>query len=235
MSGAVENIRAHLLGMQDVEYRAFHSKLMPSVDAGKIIGVRVPMLRAYAKELKNCQEAAEFLMDLPHRYYEEDNLHAFLIEQIRDFDACVAALKTFLPYVDNWATCDMMSPKVLKQDLSRTLELARTWMGSGHTYTIRYGIGTLMRFFLDGEFSPDHLEWVAALESEEYYVRMMAAWYFATALAKQYDAALPFIENRRLDAWTHNKAIQKAVESWRIAPEQKEHLKKYKISGRIGS
>jgi len=232
MSGAVDAIRAQLLGMQDLEYRAFHSKLMPTVDGEKIIGVRVPVLRAYARTLRNTAEAAEFLQDLPHRYYEEDNLHAFLIEGIRDYDACLSALNTFLPHVDNWATCDMMSPRVLKKNLPRTLAQARLWMQSGHAYTIRYGIGTLMRFFLDEAFDAAHLEWVAELKSEEYYVRMMAAWYFATALAKQYDQALPFIENHRLEEWTHNKAIQKAVESYRITPEQKEHLKKYRISGR---
>ena len=232
MNNATETIRAHLFEMQDVQYRDFHSRIMPTVDAGRIIGVRVPALRAYARELRNSPEAAAFLLDLPHCFYEEDNLHAFLIEGIRDYDACLAALNAFLPYVDNWATCDMMSPKVLKKDLSRTLAQARIWMRSDHTYTIRYGIGTLMRFFLDGEFDPVHLEWVANLRSEEYYVKMMAAWYFATALAKQYDAALPYIENCRLDDWTHNKAIQKAAESYRITPEQKEYLKKYRISGR---
>lgn len=232
MMAAVETIRARLFEMQDVQYRAFHSKLMPAVDAGRIIGVRVPALRAYAKELRNSPEATEFLLDLPHRYYEEDNLHAFLIEGIRDYDACLAALKVFLPHVDNWATCDMMSPKALKRDLSRTLVQAREWMQSGHVYTVRYGIGVLMRFFLEDEFDPLHLEWVAALYSEEYYVKMMIAWYFATALAKQYDAALPYIENHRLDDWTHNKTIQKAVESYRITREQKEYLKEYRISGR---
>lgn len=229
---AAETIRARLFEMQDEGYRAFHSKLMPTVDDGKIIGVRVPQLRAYAKEIQNTPDAEAFLQDLPHRYYEEDNLHAFLIEGIRDYDACIAALDAFLPHVDNWATCDMMSPKVLKKDLPRTLGHAKRWMASEHTYTIRYGVGTLMRFFLDEGFEPVHLEWVAALRSEEYYVRMMVAWYFATALAKQYTAALPFIEERRLDRWTHNKAIQKAVESDRIAPEQKKYLKKYRISGR---
>lgn len=228
----VEHIRARLLEMQDAEYRVFHSKLMPTVDEGKIIGIRVPVLRAYARELKNTPEAAEFLLELPHRYYEEDNLHAFLIEGMRDYDACIAALNTFLPCVDNWATCDMMSPKVLRKDMPRTLAQAQVWIQSDHTYTIRYGIGTLMRFFLDEEFDPVHLEWVASVKSEEYYVRMMIAWYFATALAKQYDAALPFIEAKRLDDWTHNKTIQKAVESYRISPNQKKHLKKYRISGR---
>ena len=232
MNGAVEAIRVRLFELQDTEYRAFHSKLMPTVDAEKIIGVRVPMLRAYAKELKNSPEAADFILDLPHRYYEEDNLHAFLIEGIRDYDACLGALNTFLPYVDNWATCDMMCPKMLKKDLPRTFAQAQLWMQSSHVYTIRYGIGTLMRFFLDEEFDPKHLEQVANLRSEEYYVKMMIAWYFATALAKRYDAALPYIENRCLDNWTHNKAIQKAAESYRIAPERKVYLKKYKISGR---
>ena len=229
MSSAVEAIRVRLFEMQDMHYRAFQSKLMPTVDTKKVIGVRVPNLRAYAKELKDSPAAAEFLLDLPHRYYEEDNLHAFLIEGMRDYDACLSALNIFLPYVDNWATCDMMAPKVLRKNLPRTLAQAQIWMQSVHNYTVRYGIGTLLRFFLDEEFDPVHLEWVAAVQTGEYYVNMMVAWYFATALAKQYQAALPFIENRRLDAWTHNKAIQKAVESYRITSEQKEYLKSLKV------
>lgn len=232
MNNAAETIRARLMEMRDDAYRDFHSRLMPTVDGERIIGVRVPRLRAYARELKGTPEAERFLRDLPHRCYEEDNLHAFLIEFIRDWDACVAALNAFLPHVDNWATCDMMAPGALKKDLKRTLEQAKIWMASDHAYTIRYGIGTLQRFFLDDAFDPVQLEWAASLRSEEYYVRMMVAWYFVTALAKQYDAALPFIENRRLDEWTHNKAIQKAVESLRISPERKAHLKKFRISGR---
>jgi len=229
MSGAVDVIRARLFEMQDLEYRAFQGKLIPTVDAGRIIGVRVPLLRAYAKEIARTPLAAAFLAELPHDYYDEDNLHAFLIEGIRDYDACIAALNSFLPFVDNWATCDMMSPKVLKKNLPQLLEQIRIWMASGHTYTVRYGIGMLMRHYLNEHFRPEYMEMVASVQSGEFYVRMMIAWYFATALASQYDAALEYIKNRRLEPWIHNKTIQKAVESYRISPEQKEYLKKFRV------
>lgn len=232
MIDAIETIRRRLFEMQDADYRAFQRGLMPTVDVGKIIGVRIPQLRAFARELKGTSAAEAFLTDLPHAYYEEDNLHAFLIESIRDCGACIAALEAFLPFVDNWATCDMMGPKALKRDLPRTLAFAKRLMASEHTYSVRYGIGILMRFFLDDAFDPVQLEWVAALRSQEYYVNMMIAWYFATALAKQWTAALPFIQTQRMEPWIHNKAIQKAVESLRVTPEQKTYLKMYRISGR---
>lgn len=230
MNNAGETIRVRLFEMRDDEYRDFSSRLMPTVEKERILGVRVPLLRAYAKELKGTSQAAVFLASLPHFYYEENNLHAFLIENIRDWDACAQALEAFLPQVDNWATCDMMSPKVLKKDPDRTLALAKRWSASEHVYTVRFALNTLMRFYLDEAFDPSLLELAAALRSEEYYVRMMVAWFFATALAKQWDAALPFITQFRLDAWTHNKAIQKAVESSRISAEHKTILKKCRIS-----
>lgn len=228
----IERIRTRLFEMQDAPYRDFQAKLMPTVNPGAIIGVRTPALRAYAKEIAGTPEAEAFLADLPHCYYEENNLHAFLIEQIRDYEACIAALGTFLPHVDNWATCDSMSPKIFKKHLPELERQAKEWMASGHTYTVRYGIGMLLRHFLGEGFDPCHLELVSALRSEEYYVRMMVAWYFATALAFQYGTAVKYIEGGRLDAWTHNKAIQKAVESNRISADQKEYLKKLKISAR---
>lgn len=222
----IRQVQKELFAMQDVQYREFHSKLIPNIDPEKIIGVRTPALRKYAKQFAKTAGAAEFLLQLPHTYYEENNLHAFLLEQIKDYETCVAQWNRFLPYVDNWATCDMPSPKVFKKHLQELLTEIRRWMASGETYTVRFGIGMLMKLYLEEEtFSPEYLEWVAAVRSEEYYVNMMAAWYFATALAKQWEAAVPYIEERRLGQWRHNKSIQKAVESYRITPEQKAYLR----------
>ncbi len=222
-------VRARLFEMQDLKYRDFCAKLTPNVDPERIIGVRTPQLRSYAAELSKTPDAAAFLALLPHEYYEENNLHGFLIERIKDYDACVAALDAFLPYVDNWATCDLMAPKRFKRHLPELMGEIRRWIASEHCYTIRFGIEMLMSFYLDEAFSPEHLEMVAALRSEEYYVNMMIAWYFATALAKQWDATLPYIEQQRLAPWTHNKAIQKAVESYRITDEQKAYLRTLKV------
>ena len=221
-------ILRELFQKQDVAYRDFQLALIPTVRKERIIGVRTPELRAMAKALRGSDEAAAFLRRLPHLYFEENQLHAFLIELIADFDACVAALDVFLPHVDNWATCDSMSPKVLGRNKEALRAQVERWLASSHPYTVRYGVGTLMRWFLDGDFRPDDLCRVAALRSEDYYVKMMVAWYFATALAKQYDAALPFLETSRLPQWTHNKAIRKALESRRLSPEQKQHLKTLK-------
>ena len=221
-------ILRELFQKQDVAYRDFQGSLIPTVKKERIIGVRTPELRAMAKALRGGDEAAEFLRRLPHLYFEENQLHAFLIETITDFDACVAALDAFLPYVDNWATCDSMSPKVLGRHKETLRVHIDRWLASPQPYTVRYGVGMLMRWFLDEAFCPDDLLAVAALRSEDYYVKMMVAWYFATALAKQYDAALPFLEASRLPQWTHNKAIRKALESRRLSPEQKQHLKTLK-------
>lgn len=221
-------ILRELFQKQDVAYRDFQLALIPTVRKERIIGVRTPELRAMAKALRGSDEAAAFLRRLPHLYFEENQLHAFLIELIADFDACVAALDVFLPHVDNWATCDSMSPKVLGRNKEALRAQVERWLASSHPYTVRYGVGTLMRWFLDEDFLTDDLCRVAALRSEDYYVKMMVAWYFATALAKQYDAALPFLETSRLPQWTHNKAIQKALESRRLSPEQKQHLKTLK-------
>ena len=218
-----------LFALQDLKYKDFHCRLMPTVDPEAVIGVRTPELRKLARELAGTEEAADFLRTLPHRYYDENNLHGFLLSLLKDYGETVAGLELFLPYVDNWATCDLISPKAFKKHPAPLLEQCRRWMASEHVYTVRFGIGVLLAFYLDGAFSPEHLEWVAGLRSGEYYVNMMTAWYFATALAKQYDAALPYIQHQRLDPWTHNKAIQKAVESCRITPEQKALLREYKV------
>lgn len=230
MHEAEQEIRARLFALQDTEYRAFISKLIPTVEPARIIGVRTPALRRLAKELARTPLAEPFCRCVPHYYYEENNLHGFLLEGIRDYEAGLAAVEAFLPCIDNWATCDVCSgPKVFAKHLPELREPVRRWLTSGQTYTVRYGIGMLMRYYLDEAFQPEYLDWVADVRSEEYYVNMMAAWYFATALAKQYEAALPYIEQRRLAPWTHNKAIQKAVESYRITPEQKAYLKTLKI------
>ena len=222
-------VQEKLFSLQDVKYKDFHSKLIPSVDPVKVIGVRTPVLRKYAKEFGKLSEAQDFLACLPHEYYEENNLHAFLLEQIRDFDGCIRALDEFLPYVDNWATCDSMSPKVLGKHLTKLLPIIMRWLTSGHIYMIRYAIGCLMRYYLDDTFETAYLQLVASVKSEEYYIKMMQAWYFATALAKQYEATVVYLEGRRLDIWVHNKTIQKAVESYRISDEQKQYLRTLRI------
>lgn len=224
----MKSIKEQLLDLQDLSYKQFHSKLMPTVNPEVIIGVRTPELRRLSKQLEGTSEAEAFLKELPHHYYEENNLHGFLIEKIKSFDACIAALNEFLPFVDNWATCDMMAPKVLKKDLPKLYEWVKIWISSGDTYTIRFGINMLMKYYLEDAFSPEYAELVASISSEEYYVKMGVAWYFATALAKQYEVILPYMEEKRLELWTHNKTIQKAVESYRITPEQKAYLKTLK-------
>ena len=222
------DIQERLFELQDREYRDFNSALIPTVPKELVIGVRTPALRKLAKEVFKSGEAENFMAALPHEYYEEDNLHGFLIEQIRDFDSCIAELNQFLPYVDNWATCDGMRPKVLGKHKNQLLEHIKRWISSEHTYTLRFAMGMLMCHFLDGDFSTEYLDWVN-IPSEEYYVNMMAAWFYATALAKQYEAALPYFEDRKLTKWVHNKAIQKARESFRVNKEQKDYLKTLKI------
>lgn len=225
----IDDIRKTLLSMQDEKYRAFQVKLFPTVDPETVIGVRTPDLRGYAKKLLKEEDVSAFLSDLPHRYFDENQLHAFILSELKDYGKCMEEVNRFLPYVDNWATCDQMSPKVFKKNRPQLLEQIRIWLKSDRTYTIRFAIGMLMEHFLDDAFNLSYPEMVAGIRSDEYYVNMMIAWYFATALAKQYEAILPFIENRKLDVWTHNKAIQKAIESYRITPEQKEYLKGLKI------
>ncbi|MBQ8246912.1 MAG: DNA alkylation repair protein [Lachnospiraceae bacterium] len=225
MDFTVENVKSKLFELQDLEYKAFHSRLMPTISPETIIGVRTPALRKFAKEIAKYDVVEDFIADLPHAFYEENNLHGFLVEGMKDYDKCLAEVDRFLPYVDNWATCDMMRPKVFKKNPEGLLPKIKEWMASGKTYMVRYGIGMLMTYFLDEHFEVKYVDEVAAVESEEYYVKMMVAWYFATALAKQWDAVIPYIESGKLEKWTHNKAIQKAIESYRIKPEQKEYLR----------
>lgn len=227
-----DEIRASLFQLQDIKYRDFQSKLIPTADADKMIGVRTPELRRLAKQLGKQKDIGVFLSELPHQYFDEDQLHAFIISEIKDYERCMESVSAFLPYVDNWATCDQMSPKIFKKHRPELLVRIRDWITSGQTYTVRFAVGMLMEHFLDEDFAICYPEMVSEIRSEEYYINMMTAWYFATALAKQYDAVLPFIEEKRLDTWTHNKAIQKAIESRRITPEQKEYLRSLKIPSR---
>lgn len=228
MNTIESRIQAKLFALQDLKYREFQCRLMPTVAPEAVIGVRTPELRRLAKALSKEPETREYLKILPHRYYDENNLHGFLLEGMKDYGEAVAAVDAFLPYVDNWATCDLMSPKVFQKHLPELLIKIREWIADRHTYTVRFGIGMLMSFYLGEAFSPEFPAWVADIHSEEYYTNMMIAWYFATALAKQWDAVLPYIRERRLDKWTHNKAIQKAVESYRITAEQKAYLRTLK-------
>lgn len=215
-------IKQRLFELQDVKFREFHSRLIPNIDPATVIGVRTPELRRLAKEIS---EDEGFLRVLPHEYYEENQLHALIITGMKDFGGCIARLDEFLPYADNWATTDIMTVKLFKKHTAELLPHIRRWLDSGRTYTVRYAVGCLMNFFLDGEFRPEYPEMVSGVDCGEYYVSMMVAWYFATALAKQYDAVIPYIEGRRLDTATHRRTIQKAVESFRITDEQKAYLR----------
>ena len=223
------SIRETLFSLRDEKFAAFQARLIPNVAPERIIGVRTPALRKLAKTLRGSGEAEEFLKALPHEFFEENNLHAFLLCEMKDFDACVQAVEDFLPYVDNWATCDQMSPGVFRKNKQALLPYIRCWIASERCYTRRFGTGMLMSHFLDEDFREEYLRLVSDIRSEEYYVNMMIAWYFATALAKQYEAALPYLENRRLDPWVHNKTIQKAVESFRVSDEHKACLRALKI------
>ena len=222
-------IQEQLFALQDKEYREFQSKLVPGIDRETIIGIRIPAVRKLAKSYAKEQESREFLQCLPHTYYDENILHALLVSDINDYQECVEAVDRFLPFVDNWAVCDIFSPRVFKKNREDLIGRIRKWSVSREPYTCRFGMKMLMTHFLEGDFREEYLDMVSALRSDEYYVNMMTAWYFATALAKQYEAALPYIEGRKLDVWTHNKAIQKARESRRVSREHKEYLGTLKI------
>ena len=218
-----------LYALQDTQYRDFQGKLLPTVDPKTIIGVRTPDLRKLAKELAKQDDIGSFLDNLPHSYFDENQLHAFILSELKNYDRCIALVDHFLPYIDNWATCDQLSPKVFRKHKTELLTQIKSWLKSDATYTVRFAVGMLMQHYLDDDFNIAYPKLVAAIKSDEYYINMMRAWYFATALAKQYDAIIPYIEQKKLDAWTHNKAIQKAVESYRITPEQKEYLKTFRL------
>jgi len=218
------NITDRLFELKDEKYAAFQAKLTPNIDCSLFIGVRVPTLRAFAKEIKETNEAQAFLGKLPHKYYDENMLHGLLLAEMKDYAECVRYVDQFLPYVDNWAVCDIMSPKIFKKHKAALLEKIPKWIKSEDTYTCRFGIEMLMSHFLDNDFKEEYLDWVIAVKSEEYYVKMMVAWFFATAMAKQWDASVKVIESGQLEAWVHNKSIQKARESYRIDDEKKTYL-----------
>lgn len=224
----MEEIQKQLFELQDMAYRDFHSRLMPDIDKETVIGIRVPVLRKYAKSIVETELAEKFIKELPHCYYEENNLHMMLITGIKDYDRCISEIERFLPYIDNWATCDFPAPKCFENHKEDLLPVIKRWIASSETYTIRYGIGMLMRLYLDADFDPEYVRIVTEVKSDEYYVNMMIAWYMATALAKQWDAVIPYIEEHRMSDWVHRKTIQKAVESYRITDEQKRYLKGYR-------
>lgn len=227
----MQTIIEQLLTRREAQYQRFQQRLLPELAPERILGVRTPALRAMAAELAGTVQGAAFLQTLPHTYFEENQLHAFLLERVRDFDEAVLQVERFLPYVDNWATCDQLIPKALAKQLPSLRGHIQRWLQSEQPYIARFGMEQLMRFYLDEAFEPVYIDWVVGAQREEYYVQMMCAWYFATALFKQYDAALPVLLERRLAPWTHNKTIQKAVESRRITPQQKEYLKTLRIRG----
>lgn len=229
MQSFCDYVTEKLLENSDKSYRDFSSKLMPTVDKDTVIGVRIPVIRKLAKELSADERKDNFLSVLPHKYFEENNLHAFMICEIKDFEDCVSALEQFLPYIDNWATCDGLRPKAFAKNAGGLLPYIRKWINSSHPYTVRFGIEMLMLHFLDKRFDEEYLHLVSAVKSEEYYVKMMVAWYFQEALAKQYDAALGILERGALDKWTHNKAISKSIDSYKISKDKKEYLRGLKI------
>lgn len=223
----MQGIQNKLFSLQDAGYKQFHAKLVPTLNSDTLIGVRTPDLKRLVKSLTQT-EKQKLLCALPHKFYEENNLHAFAINGISDFESCIVELERFLPYVDNWATCDGLRPKCFNKNRARLMQYIDKWMASSHTYTIRFGIEMLMTHFLDADFKEDYIQKVAKIKSDEYYVNMMCAWYFATALAKQYDSAVLVLEQNILPVWVHNKSIQKAIESYRISKAQKSYLKTLK-------
>ncbi|MBQ8279005.1 MAG: DNA alkylation repair protein [Roseburia sp.] len=226
----MEKITKELFALRDESYFAFHKKLIPEIPEERIIGVRTPALRAYAKEVAKRPEAYEFLQELPHTYYEENNLHGALLGLLyKDVESYLQEVEKFLPYIDNWATCDMMGPKVFKKNLPLVYEYVKKWIAGGDTYTVRFGVVTLLGYFLEDAFVPEMLDLVAGIRSEEYYIKMAVAWYFSMALVKQYDATIPYLQKQVMPDWVHNKAIQKAIESRQICEETKAYLRTLKV------
>ena len=228
MSKIVNEIRKDLLAMQDIKYRDFQAKLIPNVDKEYFIGIKTPELRMYAKDVLKRDDVSEFFDDLPHKYFDENQVHAFAVSGMKDFDECMVETEKFLPYVNNWATCDQFSPKVFKKHREELLKYIKVWIKSKETYTVRFAIGMLMEHFLNEDFKEAYPKMVSKVKSDEYYINMMIAWYFATALAKQYDAVIGYFEEGKLDKWVNNKSIQKACESYRVSDEHKAYLKTLK-------
>jgi len=227
---SMENIiQEKLFALRDEKFSKFQRRLMPTVSPETVIGVRTPAIRELVKEIKGTDEARSFIKDLPHEYFDENQLHALLLSQESEYETCIEHVEKFLPYIDNWATCDQLSPKIFKKHRRELLKRIQRWINSKEVYTVRFGIGMLKRHFLDEDFDEKHLKLVAGVDSGEYYIKMMVAWYFATALAKHWDSAVKFIEAGELDRWTHNKSIRKATESYRVPLEHKEYLKTLRI------
>lgn len=218
-------VQKRLFEVADKQYALFQAKLIPNIPQERVIGVRVPVLRKIAREFEKEPECRDFLNTLPHAYYDENMLHSILLSNVKNYEECIAAVEAFLPYVDNWAVCDTLRPKVFGKHKDKLLPRIKDWIASDKTYTCRFGIGMLMMHYLDKDFKPEYLELPQKVDSEEYYVKMMIAWFYATALANQWDATIPYIEEHRLSDWVHKKTIQKACESYRITDEQKAHLK----------
>ncbi len=225
----MNRITDELFSLQDKKYRDMQVKIIPNIDSESIIGVRTPELRTLAKKMVKENNYFEFLNNLPHKYFDENQLHAFIVSEIKDYDECISYVNKFLPYVDNWATCDQMSPKAFKKNTDILLDEINDWLNSKELYTVRFAIGCLMQYYLDERFDSKYLKMVSKVKSDEYYLQMMIAWYFATALAKQYDATIPYIENKKLSKWIHNKTIQKSIESYRISQDKKDYLRTLKI------
>lgn len=217
-----------LFSLKDENYAAFHSNLIPNISKDKVIGVRVPLLKKYAKEVANTAQCEEFINHLPHTYYDENTLHSILINDIKDFNVCIFQTERFLPYIDNWATCDILKPKIFKNNTDKLLPYINVWLKSKHTFTVRFAIRTMLGFYLDENFHQEHLYLISSITTEEYYIKMAQAWYFATALSKHYESVLPILTHHLLDKWTHNKTIQKAIESFLITDNQKTYLKTLK-------
>ena len=225
----MNRITDELFSLQDKKYRDMQVKIIPNIDSESIIGVRTPELRNKKKKMVKENNYFEFLNNLPHKYFDENQLHAFIVSEIKDYDECISYVNKFLPYVDNWATCDQMSPKAFKKNTDILLDEINDWLNSKELYTVRFAIGCLMQYYLDERFDSKYLKMVSKVKSDEYYLQMMIAWYFATALAKQYDATIPYIENKKLSKWIHNKTIQKSIESYRISQDKKDYLRTLKI------
>lgn len=225
------DLKALLLSMRDESYAKFQRKLMPCVAPERVIGVRIPALRRLARQSFGSKAAVDFLSELPHALYDEDNLHGALLDLTPDFDTAIHEVERFLPYIDNWATCDLFCPKILLQKPDCLLSHIKSWLLSGKVYTVRYGLVRLTSWYLDGaRFTPEILSLAAQVRGEDYYINMAQAWFFSMALAKQYDATIPYFTEQRLDTWVHNKAIQKAVESYQVSPETKAYLKTLKCA-----
>ena len=224
----INNIKEELFQLQDIGYRDFQIKLIPNNHSIKMIGVRTPELRKIAKRLVKENQYHQFIKELPHEYFDENQLHGFILSEIKSYEESISYINAFLPYIDNWATCDQTSPKIFKKHHKELIKEIKKWINSKETYTIRFGIGMLMQHYLENDFNEKYLKWITNIKSEEYYVNMMRAWFFATALAKQYESTIPLLEKHELDKWTHNKTIQKAIESYRISKDQKNTLRELK-------